>query len=78
MTTKTKKPSTTRKKAASQPKSEAVQPAETMEQVQQPDSVPTCPECSSPMVRRSGRFGEFWGCSRFASGECKATVKIEK
>ena len=27
--------------------------------------VPNCPDCSKPMVKRSGKFGEFWGCSTF-------------
>lgn len=32
---------------------------------------PTCPNCSSPMRRRSGRYGKFWGCSRYP--RCKGT-----
>lgn len=28
-------------------------------------SVPNCPRCGSPMRRRSGRYGPFWGCSRY-------------
>ena len=35
---------------------------------------PTCPRCGSPMRRRSGRHGQFWGCPRFPS--CKGTRKI--
>ena len=35
-----------------------------------------CPECGAPMVRRNGRFGEFWGCSGFP--ECRHTEKIGK
>lgn len=34
---------------------------------------PTCPRCGSPMRRRSGRYGQFWGCSRYPS--CKGTRK---
>lgn len=30
-----------------------------------PDNVKLCPLCNAPMKKRSGRFGEFWGCSRF-------------
>lgn len=30
-----------------------------------PSSGPSCPNCGSPLLRRSGRFGEFWGCSTF-------------
>lgn len=35
---------------------------------------PTCPRCSSPMLRRSGRYGQFWGCSQYPG--CKGTRKI--
>lgn len=35
---------------------------------------PTCPSCSSPMRQRSGRYGRFWGCSRYP--HCKGTRKI--
>lgn len=35
---------------------------------------PTCPRCGSPMRRRSGRYGQFWGCPRFPG--CKGTRKI--
>jgi DNA-binding helix-hairpin-helix protein with protein kinase domain len=35
---------------------------------------PTCPLCGSPMRRRSGRYGQFWGCSRYPG--CKGTRKI--
>lgn len=35
---------------------------------------PTCPRCSSPMRRRSGRYGQFWGCSRYP--RCKGTRNI--
>lgn len=35
---------------------------------------PTCPRCGSPMWRRSGRYGQFWGCSRYPG--CKGTRKI--
>ncbi len=33
-----------------------------------------CPICKSPMVKRNGKFGEFYGCSKFP--ECKGTRKI--
>jgi DNA topoisomerase-1 len=33
-----------------------------------------CPTCSSPMVIRRGRFGEFLACSRYP--ECKTTSPI--
>lgn len=35
---------------------------------------PTCPRCGSPMQRRAGRYGQFWGCSRYPG--CKGTQKI--
>ncbi len=28
-------------------------------------SAPTCPECKSLMVLRSGKYGGFWGCSAY-------------
>lgn len=34
----------------------------------------TCPRCGSSMQRRSGRYGQFWGCSRYPG--CKGTRKI--
>lgn len=35
---------------------------------------PTCPRCGSSMRRRSGRYGQFWGCSRYP--RCKGTRNI--
>lgn len=35
---------------------------------------PTCPRCSSSMRLRSGRYGKFWGCSRYPG--CKGTRKF--
>jgi len=35
---------------------------------------PTCPECSAPMRRRSGKRGDFWSCSRYP--DCRATRNI--
>ncbi|MBU0973959.1 MAG: topoisomerase DNA-binding C4 zinc finger domain-containing protein [Proteobacteria bacterium] len=35
---------------------------------------PACPRCGSLMRRRSGRYGLFWGCSRYPG--CKGTRKI--
>ncbi len=32
---------------------------------------PTCPRCGSPMRRCSGRYGQFWGCSRYPG--CRGT-----
>jgi DNA-binding helix-hairpin-helix protein with protein kinase domain len=35
---------------------------------------PSCPRCGSAMRRRSGRYGQFWGCSRYP--RCKGTRNI--
>ncbi|MCX6796460.1 MAG: topoisomerase DNA-binding C4 zinc finger domain-containing protein [Candidatus Falkowbacteria bacterium] len=35
----------------------------------------TCPECGSTMVRRNGKSGLFWGCSKFFKG-CRGTRQI--
>jgi len=29
-----------------------------------------CPECGARLVRRKGKFGEFWGCSLFRDTGC--------
>lgn len=36
-------------------------------------SAPNCPRCNSTMRRRSGRYGQFWGCSKYPS--CNGTRK---
>lgn len=33
-----------------------------------------CPKCRSDMVERKGRYGGFWGCSRFP--RCKGTRSV--
>lgn len=45
----------------------------------QPSSIPSCPRCSSRMVRRKARRGrwagrDFWGCSRYP--QCRGTRNI--
>tara|TARA_R100000005_G_scaffold2286_3_gene1378 strand:- start:1501 stop:2670 length:1170 start_codon:yes stop_codon:yes gene_type:complete len=35
---------------------------------------PTCPHCGSSMLRRSGSYGQFWGCLRYPI--CKGTRNI--
>lgn len=35
---------------------------------------PNCPICTSKMKRRSGRYGNFWGCSKYPG--CKGTRNI--
>jgi DNA topoisomerase-1 len=37
-------------------------------------NAPTCPKCGSPMIKRSGPRGEFWGCSTFP--KCKGTRNV--
>lgn len=41
-----------------------------------PSEAPICPipGCASRMVRRTGKFGSFWGCSKYP--RCKGTRKI--
>jgi DNA topoisomerase-3 len=36
-------------------------------------SVKACPTCGKAMVKRAGKFGDFWGCSGFPG--CKTIVK---
>ena len=33
-------------------------------------SKPKCPKCKAPMVKRKGKYGEFWGCSNYARTKC--------
>ena len=35
------------------------------------DDATTCPKCGSAMVGRSGKYGQFWGCSNYPA--CRAT-----
>jgi ssDNA-binding Zn-finger/Zn-ribbon topoisomerase 1 len=35
--------------------------------------MPMCPLCNSGMARRIGKFGVFWGCTRFP--RCQGTSK---
>ena len=37
-------------------------------------SLPTCPKCGEIMRRRTGKFGVFWGCSRYP--KCKGTRNV--
>ncbi len=42
------------------------------------DAEPTdmiCEQCGAPVIKRSGRFGNFFACSKYP--ECKYTVKIQ-
>lgn len=40
------------------------------------NNAPPCPECGSAMKPRTGRYGEFWGCTKFP--ECKGIVNFRK
>lgn len=35
-----------------------------------------CPKCEAPMIERSGKFGTFWGCSRYP--KCRGKFEAEK
>lgn len=35
-----------------------------------------CPECGAPMAERNGKYGNFWGCTKYP--ECKGTRKMEQ
>ena len=39
-----------------------------------------CPECGAPLVRKSGRFGDFIGCSAYSDPEkkCRYTVPVHQ
>lgn len=37
---------------------------------------PACPKCGAPMLVRSGKHGEFFGCSTFREGWCNSTMPI--
>ena len=36
----------------------------------------SCPLCGGHLVRRTGKFGEFYGCSNYKNGSCKYTRNI--
>lgn len=36
--------------------------------------MPNCPSCGSPMRKRNGTFGEFFGCSKYP--DCTTTVSL--
>lgn len=38
----------------------------------------TCPQCGGRLVKRSGRYGEFYGCSNYKTTGCKYTRNITK
>lgn len=40
------------------------------------ETSPGCPKCNTSMLRRKGKSGPFWSCSRYP--DCKGTVSISK
>ncbi len=36
----------------------------------------TCPECGGRLIKRSGQYGEFYGCSNYSKNGCKYKRKI--
>ncbi|WP_421555540.1 DNA topoisomerase III [Pseudomonas kitaguniensis] len=40
------------------------------------ETSPGCPKCNASMLRRKGKSGPFWSCSRYP--DCKGTVSISK
>lgn len=44
---------------------------ETYNGSQRKSIAPDCPKCGSPMQLKTGKFGEFWSCTKFP--ECKGT-----
>ena len=42
----------------------------------EPTNVGECPECGKPLLKRSGRYGEFIGCSGFP--KCRFTCSVEE
>jgi ribosomal protein L37AE/L43A len=36
---------------------------------------PSCPICKGEMSRRTGRYGDFWGCKGYP--KCKGTINIK-
>ena len=37
----------------------------------------TCPLCGGNLIRRTGKYGDFFGCSNFKTGQCKYTRNIK-
>lgn len=44
--------------------------------IQKARTIPTCPTCAKPMMVRSSRGSDFFGCSRYP--ECRATLSLRE
>lgn len=46
----------------------------------QPNDNPKCPKCGADMVLRNGKYGKFYGCSKFGSSEtsCNGTLQLKE
>jgi superfamily II helicase len=42
------------------------------------EGIVRCPDCDAPMSKRSGRRGDFYGCSNFFKTGCKGTRQVEE
>lgn len=42
----------------------------------EPDMYDKCPKCGGKLMKRNGKYGEFYGCENFSSG-CKFTCKAD-
>ncbi len=65
---------TRRRRASRKPKKPSGQESSDSSLGPQPSALPACPRCGSPMVKRNGPRGEFWGCSTFP--KCKGTRNV--
>ena len=41
---------------------------------QKKEPTPVCPDCGAPMIRRDGKYGPFWGCSKWP--KCRGALRI--
>jgi DNA polymerase III epsilon subunit family exonuclease len=47
---------------------------EKLRELGEKQDAPACPKCGSLLMKRKGRYGEFWGCSAFP--QCRFTQNI--
>ncbi|THB66758.1 MAG: hypothetical protein D6E12_09875 [Desulfovibrio sp.] len=58
-------------RSASQPTYAPAVPTPPPSRTRGTSGIPNCPQCGASMRRRSGRYGQFWGCSNFP--RCRGT-----